>query len=135
MPHEVTTSNATEVVANSIDQFIGAEAAALMRLDASLRRYVKKGEVIPDEVIESHRQHLRNLGVSGSRFNDLLFSVLKPIGDEGNYAIFDILKRAKPDGIPGMYFIPGWREKIDQAQIHSQHVFLQKRREAEAFLN
>lgn len=135
MTREVKTSRATEVVANSINQFMGAEADALMRLDESLRRFVERGEVIPDEVLESHRKHLRNLGVSGSRFNELLFSVLKPIGDGGNYAIYDILKRSKPDGTPGMHSIRGWRERIDQAQIHAQNVFLQKRGQAEPLFN
>lgn len=107
------------------------ESNALYKLDKSIRAYVENGEDIPDVVIDSQRKDLKRLGVTGSRFNELLWASIKVIGDEGNFAIYDTLKKPRPDGTPGMYFIPGMKEKIDAAQIHSQNVYLQKRNQAE----
>ncbi|PTR15079.1 hypothetical protein C8R31_104106 [Nitrosospira sp. Nsp2] len=111
------------------------EANAMVKLDRDMRAYVENGEAIPDVVFDTHRKDLKDaFGISGSRFNELLFASMKRIGDDGNYAIYEALKKPKPDGTPGMYYIPAWKEKIDQAQIHSQNVYLQKRSQADASL-
>lgn len=103
------------------------ESNALQLLDGGVRAYINAGQPVPDEYIDSIRGHLNgSLGVSNSRFNALLFGAIKRLGDEGNFAIYDTLKRPRPDGTPGMYFIPEWKEAIDQAQIKAQGVYLAK---------
>lgn len=107
------------------------ESNAMFKLDNSLRAYADNGEAIPDVVIDTQRNDLKGLGITGSRFNDLLFASMKRMGDEGNFSIYENLKRARPDGTPGMYNIPEWKQKIDAAQIHSQNVFLDNRRKSD----
>ncbi len=100
-----------------------------------MRLYAGNGEPIPDGVLDTQRKNIKDVyGISGTRFNDLLFASMKCIGDEGNYSIYDTLKKPKPDGTPGMYNIPEWKQKIDAAQIYSQDIFLAKRTTADAAL-
>lgn len=111
------------------------EAEARLLLDKSMRLYAGNGEPIPDGVLDAHRKDLKNRGgISGARFNELMFASMKRLGDEGNYAIYDTLKRLKPDGTPGMYNIPEWKQRIDAAQIYAQSVYLTKRTIADAAL-
>lgn len=109
------------------------ETNAMALLETSIRSYVAAGQPVPAQYIDDTRKQLNSqMGVGNGRFNDLYFEVIKRIGDEGNFAIYDTLKEKKPDGTPGMYFIPEWKMKIDAAQIHSQSVFLDGRAKAEA---
>ncbi|ARO87965.1 hypothetical protein EBAPG3_009405 [Nitrosospira lacus] len=111
------------------------ESNALAKLDNYIRPFAENGEPIPDEGIDQLRGDLgKFFGVTGKRYNDLLFSALDRLGKEGNYSVYDSLKKTKPDGTPGMYFIPAWKERIDAAQIHSQNVYLAKRSAADAAL-
>lgn len=99
------------------------ESDAMKRLDNYMRPFVQNGGEIPDDGIAHIRGELKDyFKVSGTRFNDLLFTSLRRLGDEGNPEVYNILKRDRPDGTPGMYYIPGWKEKIDQAQIHADNV-------------
>jgi hypothetical protein len=109
------------------------EANSMQVMDTMVRGYMAKGEPVPEEDIDNIRKQLNTtMGVSNSRFNDLFFGAVKRIGDEGNYAIYDTFKRKRKDGTPGMYYIPEWKERIDQAQIHAQSVFLAKAKAADA---
>jgi hypothetical protein len=111
------------------------ESNALAKLDSYIRPFAENGEPIPDEGIDQMRGDLgKFFGVTGKRYNDLLFNALDRLGKEGNYAVYDGLKKTRADGTPGMYFIPAWKERIDAAQIHSQNVFLAKRSAADAAL-
>jgi len=106
------------------------ESNALQKMDNYLRPFAERGEAIPDDGIDQMRKELtsffKNAGVSNSRFNDLLFASLKRLGDEGNHGVYDLLKRDRPDGTPGMYYIPAWKEKIDAAQVHAQNVAISR---------
>lgn len=108
------------------------ESNAMTLIETGARDYIDKGQPIPDSWIDNAKNRLRiEMGVPGSRFNDLLFTSLKRMGDEGNFAVYDTLKRPRSDGTPGMYFIPAWKEKIDIAQVHAQNVYNEKRNQAE----
>ena len=97
------------------------ESDAIKRLDSYIRPFVERGEAIPDEGIDQIRGELRESSrVSGTRFNDLLFAAIKRIGDGGNPRVYEFFKKRRPDGTPGMYFIPAWKEKIGQAQRYAR---------------
>ena len=99
------------------------ESDAMKKLDSHIRPFAERGEAIPDKGIDQIRGELReSFKVSGTRFNDLLFTAIKRIGDEGNPRIYEFFKKRRPDGTPGMYFIPAWKEKIGQAQRHARKV-------------
>jgi hypothetical protein len=111
------------------------EANGLYKLDSALNKVVEAGQPITVDVLEAARKDL--VGnfegtISNTRFNDLAFAAIDKLGKQGNYAAYDVLKQPKPDGTPGMYFIPGWKEKIDAAQIHSQATFMNNRKAADA---
>lgn len=109
------------------------ESNAMSLIEAGVRSYTDKGQPVPLEFLENARQRLgREMGVPGARFNDLLFGAVNRLGQEGNFAVYDVLKQKKPDGTPGMYFIPEWKAKIDAAQIHSMTVFNEQKLKAEA---
>lgn len=108
------------------------EATSMDMLTTMVKSYVDNGMPVDDGAVDSMRKFLnKDMGVSNSRFNDLLFGSIKRIGDEGNYLIYDSLKKKKPDGTPPMYDIPEWREKIDAAQLRATTVFLKKRKDAD----
>lgn len=89
-------------------------------LDNGVRAYTTQGQAIPTEYLASIQGHVGgNLGVSQQRFGELLFASVKKVGDEGHYDAYDVLKAARPDGSPGMYYDPAWKEQIDKAQLHS----------------
>lgn len=108
------------------------EANGTFLLQTGFAEAAAKGVPVDDAFIESARKQLGTMGISGTRFNELMFSAAKRIGDEGNASIFDMFKRDRPDGQKGMYFIPAMKEKIDAAQIHAQNVFLANHSRAEA---
>lgn len=108
-----------------------SESNAMALLENGVRGYISSGQPVPDEFIEGYKGELNKMGVSNSRFNDLLFGSVKRLGDEGNPGIYDMFKRPRPDGTPGMYNIPAWKEKIDQAQLHAQTVFVAKAEKAD----
>lgn len=109
------------------------ESNAMVKLDNYLRPFVERGEAIPGDGVDQIRGELKEFfKVSGTRFNDLLFTSVKRLGDEGNYSVYEMFKKPRPDGTPGMYWIPAWKEKIDQAQVHAQNVFLTRSKEADA---
>jgi len=99
------------------------ESDAMKRLDNHIRPFAARGNAIPDKGIDQIRGELReSFKVSGTRFNDLLFTAIKRIGDEGKPEVYEFFKRRRPDGTPGMYYIPAWKEKIGQAQRHARKV-------------
>jgi hypothetical protein len=101
------------------------ESNAISTIDGLVRDSLSRGEPVNQENLEKLKGFLSGtMGVSHSRFNDLLWSAVKRVGDEGNPGIYDIFKRRNADGTPGMYSIPAWREKIDQAQLFAQRTFL-----------
>lgn len=96
------------------------ESNAMQLLDNGVRAYTSQGQPIPTEYLAAVQAHVgQNLGVSQQRFGELLFSTVKKVGDEGHYDAYDVLKEPRPDGSPGMYYDPKWKDEIDKAQAHS----------------
>lgn len=112
---------------------VRVESNAIQLLDNGVRSYVSQGQPIPDGYVEAIQAHVgTNLGVSQQRFGELLFETVKRVGDEGHYDAYDVLKKPRPDGSPGMYYDPKWKEQIDRAEEHSFNVSMvhaQKARE------
>lgn len=112
---------------------VQVESSAMQLLDNGVRAYTSQGQAIPTEYLAAIQAHVGgNLGVSQQRFGELLFDVVKKVGDEGHYDAYDVLKAERPDGSPGMYYDPAWKAKIDAAQQHSfttAQVMAQKSRE------
>lgn len=99
---------------------VRVESNAMQLLDNGVRAYTSQGQPIPTEYLSAIQEHVgKNLGVSQQRFGELLFSTVKKVGDEGHYDAYDVLKADRPDGSPGMYYDPAWKQKIDDAQNHS----------------
>lgn len=108
------------------------ESNAVQLLTGGIGAYIQAGQPVPDEYRTRIKEHLgSDLGVSATRFDELEFAAIKRLGDEGNFAIYDMLKRDRPDGQPGLYFDPAWKEKIDQAQLHATNIYLNKQSAAE----
>ena len=109
------------------------ESNAMQLMDNGIRAYTSQGQPIPMSYLSAIQEHVgTNLGVSQQRFGELLFASVKKVGDEGHYDAYDVLKQDRPDGSPGMYYDPAWKDKIDAAQAHSfttSQVMAQKVRE------
>lgn len=109
------------------------ESNAMQLIDNGVRAYVSQGQEIPQGYVEAIQSHVgANLGVSQQRFGELLFETVKRVGDEGHYDAYDVLKRDRPDGSPGMYYDPKWKDQIDKAEERSFNTSLvhaQKARE------
>jgi len=96
------------------------ESNVMQLLNGGIRAYTSQGQPIPDGYIEAIQDHVgKNLGVSQQRFGELLFDTVKRVGDEGHFEAYDVLKKDRPDGTPGMYFDPKWKTQIDNAELHS----------------
>jgi hypothetical protein len=108
------------------------EANATKLLDGAVRGFVDAGKEVPQEELERIKSEFKRFGISRPKFAEMLFAVVDRMGDEGNFAIYDVLKRNNADGTPGIYYVPKWKEKIDAAQIKAQNVFLQKQIQARA---
>lgn len=99
---------------------VRVESNAMQLIDNGVRAYTSQGQAIPTGYLSAIQEHVgQNLGVSQQRFGELLFSAVKRVGDEGHYDAYDVLKADRPDGSPGMYYDPKWKEQIDKAQEHS----------------
>lgn len=108
------------------------ESNAVELLTGGIGSYVSAGQPVPQEYRDSIKGYLgANLGVSEARYQDLEFAAVKRLGDEGNFSIYDMFKRAQADGSAGLYFDPAWKEKIDQAQLHATNTYLSKQASAE----
>ncbi|WP_150430206.1 hypothetical protein [Dechloromonas sp. CZR5] len=98
------------------------ESNAMQLIDNGVRAYVSQGQEIPQGYVEAIQSHVgANLGVSQQRFGELLFETVKRVGDEGHYDAYDVLKRDRPDGSPGMYYDPKWKDQIDKAEERNCH--------------
>lgn len=104
------------------------ESSAMQMLSGGVRAYLTTGpEALPDGYITSVRDYMgKHLGVSSQRFDELLFDVVRTEGDNGYIDAYEVLKRDHPDGTPGLYNDPAWRQKIDQAAVHSWTVSQQR---------
>lgn len=112
---------------------VRVESNAMQLMDNGIRAYTSQGQPIPTEYLSAIQEHVGgNLGVSQQRFGELLFSAVKKVGDEGHYDAYDVLKQDRPDGSPGMYYDPKFKDEIDKAEAHSfttATVMAQKSRE------
>lgn len=81
--------------------------------------------------LERLSEQVRKLGVSGDRFDELLFSAVKKYGDEGRPSVYQALKENRPDGSPGMYFSPEWKAKIDAAEEAATRAYVSGRKAVE----
>lgn len=103
------------------------ETDFMTRMSGAFSAYTNNGMPIPQEAVDSFRKEGKDFfGISGARFNDLRFTVLKSIGDKGNHEVYEALKKPGSDGVPPLYDNPEWRAKIDAAEIHSKNVSIQK---------
>lgn len=82
------------------------------------------GRKFTAESIENGRVATRSMGISNSDYNTMLFTVANNSGLNGNFKAYDALKENRPDGTPGMYHIPSWKDKIDRAIIASEKIFV-----------
>lgn len=109
------------------------ETNAMQMLDNGLRAYTLQGSQVPDGYISNIRDYMgKNLGVSGQRFDQLLFESVKTLGNEGHFDAYEVLKKPHPDGSPGLYDNPEYRAKIEDAQVHSHNVFETRSRQDRA---
>lgn len=100
------------------------ESNAMQLLDGGVRAYVTHGQPIPDGYVEAIQTHVgESLGVSQQRFQELLFETVRRVGEDGHFDAFDVLKKPRADGSPGLYYDPAWKSKIDQAELHSYSVY------------
>lgn len=108
------------------------ESTAMKNLSLGMGAYIENGEPIPDEFILGKKQEFANhFKMSEAKFEELQFLAAKGHGDKGNYTIYEQFKKNKPDGTPGMYFNPAWKEKIDAAEYHAQVQYIQMTKAAE----
>jgi hypothetical protein len=106
-------------------------ANAMSLLDEAIRSHVESGQEVPQSAIESLKGEMKQYGIGNKEFTSLLFDTVHRYGMEsGNYQLFDLFKRPNQDGTPGAYFVPRWKEKIDEAQVSAQNVFLRRQTQA-----
>lgn len=92
-----------------------------------VRAYVTQNQPVPEGYIASIQDYMgKNLGVSSQQFGELLFDSVRQVGDEGHFEAYDLLKKDRPDGSPGIYYDPAFTKQIDQAQAHSYNVSEQR---------
>lgn len=100
---------------------------AMKNLSLGMGAFVDQGLPVPDEFITAKKQEFAtNFKMSEAKFEELQFLAAKEFGNKGNFTIFEQFKKDKPDGTPGMYFNPAWKEKIDAAVHQAQVVYLQQ---------
>ena len=58
----------------------------------------------------------KHLGVSNTRFDQLLFATVQSKAQHGRFDAYELLKQNHADGTPGLYANPEWKHKIDAAQ-------------------
>lgn len=109
-----------------------AEGNAMYIMDTAIRASLMGGKEVPEDTLDAARTKLGQMGIESGRFDDLLFESAKRIGAEGNDKVFDIFKRPRKDGSPGLYYVPGWKDKIDQAQVQASAQFFENARRADA---
>lgn len=100
-----------------------AESNTMQLMDNVVGAFVRQDTPIPEDYLENLEKTTgKHLGVSQQRFQELLFETVKRAGDEGHFTAFDLLKKPRSDGSPGLYYDPKWKEKIDAAELHSYNV-------------
>lgn len=89
---------------------------ALSILDSSFKGLTAKGGVLTSAHVDQQRKALQSAyNISNKDYNALVFESLLPIATSGRPHVLEALKQNRPDGTPGMYFIPEWKDKIDNA--------------------
>lgn len=108
------------------------QARAQKWISDQVSEYIAKGQAIPLEHIDLIRNDLKTFfGTTGKEFNSILFNSLKEVSDQGHFEVWDITKQNRPDGTPGLYYIPEWQKHIQAAENHSKLVYAQKSEAAE----
>ncbi|HCI53157.1 MAG TPA: hypothetical protein DE312_07590 [Gallionella sp.] len=73
------------------------------------------------------------INISESRSDQLMFEAVKRFAEEGHPDILSVFKADTKDPTdptktqPGMYFKPGWKDKIDQLEITASHNFVTRK--------
>ncbi len=73
------------------------------------------------------------INISESRSDQLMFEAVKRFAEEGHPDILSVFKADTKDPAdptktqPGMYFKPGWKDKIDQLEITASHNFVTRK--------
>lgn len=99
------------------------EGNATFLVERLFKDYSSADPYIPDEALDEARKKANAAGITNARFNDILMQAAERRGAEGDPFVFDILKRPRADGTPGMYFIPKYKEAIDRAQIAAEKLY------------
>ncbi|MBT9515528.1 MAG: hypothetical protein IV112_02475 [Methyloversatilis discipulorum] len=107
------------------------ESNALYVLDSFVRNMAESGEALNGPLLADLQNSMKKLGVSGERFQELLFAAVKKYGDEGRPSVYQALKENRPDGSPGMYFSPEWKAKIDAAEEAATRTYVSGRKAVE----
>lgn len=107
------------------------ESNALYVLDSFVRNMAESGEALNGPLLADLQNSVKKLGVSGERFQELLFAAVKKYGDEGRPSVYQALKENRPDGSPGMYFSPEWKAKIDAAEEAATKAYVSGRKAVE----
>lgn len=107
------------------------ESNALYVLDSFVRNMAESGEALNGPLLADLQNSVKKLGVSGERFQELLFEAVKKYGDEGRPSVYQALKENRPDGSPGMYFSPEWKAKIDAAEEAATKAYVSGRKSVE----
>lgn len=100
------------------------EGNAMFMVERLFKDYSMDDPYVSDAAIEEARQKANAAGITNSRFNDILIQAAERRGAEGDPFVFDILKRPRADGTPGMYYIPKYKEQIDRAQIAAEKLYV-----------
>lgn len=101
---------------------------ALSLMDGEVRKVTDSGSLLSPEYVDILRKGVQRLyKVDNKEFDSMMFSTLKRLGDEGNPTVWEYTRKPRPDGTPGLYNNPAWKEKIDAAEIHARDVYLKNK--------
>jgi hypothetical protein len=107
------------------------ESNALYVLDSYVKNMAESGEAFNGPLLADLQAGIKKLGVSGERYEELLFNAIKKYGDEGRPSVYQALKENRPDGSPGMYYSPEWKAKIDAAEEAATRAYVSGRKAVE----
>lgn len=93
------------------------ESDAMHLIDNVVGAFVRNDTPIPEDYLENLEKTTgKNLGVSQQRFQELLFETVRKNAEDGHFEAFELLKKPRTDGSPGLYYDPKWIDKIESAQ-------------------
>jgi hypothetical protein len=105
------------------------ESDFMARMSGAMQAYTDNGMPVPVELMDAFRNEGKSVfGITPARFNDLRFTAVKSLADQGNPDLYNLLKQKPPGGAPAMYDMPEWKPKIDAGIIHATNESLRRSR-------